>query len=218
MQTRLEGNAKVKYSRGAYNKYNDKEQWIRLTEGCPHNCPFCYEPQEYKIFAIPKIIRKDVKIMDMNLLAKPEALQILRDLPKANYELVCGIDYRFLTEEIAIELKKKVKKIRLAWDWGINQQYKVKDAVKLLKKVGYQGRSIMVFMICNWKIPYSELCKKLDILKIWGVEVADCYFDNQTAKMGIVPIHWSDIEIKEFRRKCRKHNQLVIHGLDPEVS
>ena len=38
------------YNYGPYNKFNDVEQWVRISEGCPHNCPFCYEPKEYKIF------------------------------------------------------------------------------------------------------------------------------------------------------------------------
>ena len=59
---------KVKYSYGKYNKFDDKEQWIRITEGCPHNCPYCYEPKKIKIFNCPDIVRNEVKIMDMNIL------------------------------------------------------------------------------------------------------------------------------------------------------
>lgn len=115
----------VKYSYGPYNKFNDIEQWIRITEGCPHNCPYCYEPQIIKTFVIPKIIRTKVKIMDMNLLCKKEALQIIRTLGEKKvdgkvvyYELICGLDYRFLTPQIADALKKyRFKRIRIAWDW-----------------------------------------------------------------------------------------------------
>lgn len=227
VQTRLKNNKKgVKYSLGAYNKFNHKEQWIRISEGCPHNCPYCYEPQEPKIFGIPEIVRTDVKIMDMNLLSKKQALRIIRTLGliRVNkkvvyYDLICGIDYRFLTWEISQALKKsRFKKIRLAWDWYYKDQYKIKQAIDLLIKAGYQPRQIMVFMICNWKIPYSECCDKLDLCKVWNVEVSDCYYDNQTAKRGIVPIFWTDEQIKSFRRKCRKHNQLVYNRFDPEVS
>lgn len=35
-----------KYSRGSYNKMNDIEQWIRISEGCPNNCEFCRETRE----------------------------------------------------------------------------------------------------------------------------------------------------------------------------
>ena len=161
--------------------------------------------------------------MDMNLLCKKNALNILKVLPeKVNgkviyYELICGIDYRFLTSEIAEVLKyKRFRKIRLAWDWGYKDQYKVKEAIDILLKVGYQPREIMVFMISNWKIPFDECCAKLDLLKVWGVEVADCWFDNQRSP-NIIPINWSDQQIKGFRKKCRKHNQLVFNRFDPEV-
>jgi hypothetical protein len=222
MQKRL-GSLKHKYSYGAYNKHDKKEQWIRITEGCPHNCPYCYEPQEIKVFGIPEIVRNNVKIMDMNILCKPEALTIIKELGKKKvnekvvyYEFVCGIDYRFLTLEIAQALKKsRFNKIRIAWDWFYKDQLKIKDALKLLFKAGYKPENIMLFMICNWKIPYSECCDKLDLCKIWNVQVADCYFDNQT--VNIIPIHWTQSEIKKFRAKCRKHNQLVNFKVDPEL-
>ncbi len=99
---------KVRYSYGPYNKVGDTEQWIRITEGCPWSHPYCYEPKEQKFFGIPEIVRNDVKIMDMNLLCKPQVLRIIEELgaKKVNgkiviYELVCGIDFRFLTQEIA---------------------------------------------------------------------------------------------------------------------
>ena len=56
---------------------------------------------------------------------------------------------------------------------------------------------------------------KLDLCKVWNVKVADCYFDNQLSP-NIKPIHWKEDKIKTFRRKCRKHNQLVNFKIDPE--
>lgn len=223
MQTRL-AQKKIKYSYGSYNKFNDIEQWIRITEGCPHNCPYCNEPQEIKIFEIPKIVRNKVKIMDMNILCKPEALDIIKELgtKRVNkrvvyYEFICGIDYRFLTQEIADALKKsRFKRIRIAWDWFYKDQVKIRDAVKLLLKASYKPTEIMIFMICNWKISYEECCKKLDLCKIWNVLVADCYYDNQVFPK-VIPFYWTDRQNKDFRRKCRKHNQLVNFKIDPEV-
>jgi len=222
MQTKL-GKPEVKYSFGSYNKFDDKEQWIRITEGCPNNCPYCFEPTTFKIFDTPEIVRNDVKIMDMNLLAKPEAISILDALPeKVNgkviyYEMVCGIDYRFLTQEIANVLKaKRFRKIRIAWDWFYKDQKKIYNAIKMLDKAGYNRNNIMIFMICNWKIPYTECVNKLDLCKIWNVQVADCYYNNQTFP-NVQPEFWSYKDCKRFRSKCRKHNQLVNFKIDPEV-
>jgi len=214
----------VQYSLGPYNKFDDSEQWVRITEGCPHNCPFCYEPQLQKIFDVPEIVRNKVKIMDMNLLCKPQALGIIRELGSrmvdgkvVYYELVCGIDYRFLTLELAEALKvNRFKKIRLAWDWDIKQQYEIKKTVDLLGKVGYSLEDVMVFMVCNWRVSYEMNLQKLDLCKVWGVKVGDCWFDNQTSP-NIIPIHWSETQIKDFRKKVRKHNQLINFKIDPEV-
>ena len=223
-QQRLATKKEVKYSYGSYNKFNETEQWIRITEGCPHNCPFCYEPKKIKIFDIPDIVRNDVKIMDMNILCKKESLNIIKELGKKrvnekviHYELVCGIDYRFLTDEIAKALKRsRFKKIRIAWDWFYRCQFEIKDAIQKLLNAGYRPNDIMVFMVCNWKMPFEENMKKLDLCKIWGVQVADCYYDNQVFP-NVISIFWTDKENKAFRKKCRKHNQLVNFGIDPEV-
>lgn len=218
------GEPKVKYSYGPYNKIKGDTQAIRITEGCPNQCPYCYEPAEFKVFRVPEIVRNKVLIYDMNLLAKPEAVNIIRELSAKRvdgkvvyYELVCGIDYRFLTQEIADLLKAgRFGKIRLAWDWFYEDQFKIKRAVDMLYRVGYNGKDIMIFMICNWKIPYNENCKKLDLCKVWNVQVADCYFDNQIFP-NVQPIFWKPEELKSFRAKCRKHNQLVNFGIDPEL-
>jgi len=227
VQQRLEGKdvqLLKPYSYGAYNKSNDTEQWIRITEGCPHNCPFCYEPVEEKVFGIPKIVRNVVKIMDMNLLCKKEAMHIILELGKhrvnkkvVRYELICGIDHRFLLQEIAFDLKEsRFQKIRLAWDWHYKDQFTIKDAIDKLLFAGYKPNDLMVFMICNWRIPYTENCKKLDLCKVWNVKVCDCYFDGQVSP-NIVPIFWTDRQIKDFRRKVRKHNQLVNFKIDPQI-
>lgn len=211
------------YSLGSYNVVKGDEQWIRLTEGCPNQCPFCAEPLEQKIFSIPEIVTNKVKIIDMNLIAKPESFKILMNLPmKANkkfvhYELTCGIDYRFLSEDQAKMLwAKHFDNPRIAWDLGLDQQYKIKDCIDLLKSVGYHSKSIMVFMICNWRTTYEDNLRKLDLLKVWNVKVGDCWFDNQLSP-NIKPIHWTEEQIKDFRRRCRKHNQLVLFGIDPEL-
>jgi len=214
----------MNYSYGSYNKFNNTEQWIRITEGCPHHHPYCYEPQEIKIFPIPEIVRNQVKIMDMNLLCKRIALGTICELGgrRVNnkvvyYELICGIDYRFLTQEIADALKfNRFINIRFAWDWEYKYQYTIARALSYLLKAGYKSDEITIFMICNWKIPHTECLKKLDLCKVWRVKVADCWFDNQTSP-NIQPIHWTIMEIKDFRRRVRLHNQLVRFGIDPNI-
>ena len=215
------------YSKGEYNKSDGIEQWIRLSEGCPNKCPFCRESvenPELKTFQIPEIVRNNVKILDMNLLCHPEALEIIKDLGrrKANgrvihYELLCWIDSRFLTQEIAVALKQaRFQNLRIAWDFGFVLQKEIKRSIQLLFNAGYSPKEVMVFVICNWKTSYDENLKKMDLCKIWNVQMADCYFDNQLSP-NIKPIYWTEEQIKDFRHRVRKHNQMVNFGIDPEV-
>lgn len=214
------------YSYGPYDKVRGDKQAIRITEGCPWNCPNCYEPTKIKIFGIPEIRRNHVLIYDMNLLCKPEALRILRELGEKRvngkvvyYQLVCGIDYRFLTQEIADALKKsRFKRVRLAWDGSYSGQRKIKRAINLLVTAGYKRKELMMFMLCNYKtVSFDENLKKLDLAKVWNVKVCDCYFDGVVFP-HVVPRFWSMNECVAFRKKVRKHNQLINFGIDPEVS
>ena len=220
--------SEIPYSKGSYNKFNDQEQWIRLSEGCPNNCEFCRETKECGkepvYFDIPEIVRNDVKIMDMNLLYKPKALAILNELgfKRVNnkvvyYELICGIDFRFMTQDLANALKiNRFKNIRLAWDHSLHLQKRIKDCIKMLLKAGFSTKEITIFMICNWKISYEDNFRKLELCKVWNVKVADCWFDNQLSP-NIEPIYWNGFEIKDFRKRVRKHNQLINFEIDPEL-
>jgi len=215
------------YSKGEYNKFNNEEQWVRLSEGCPNGCPFCrewLENPELKVFEIPELVRNRVKIMDMNLLCHPEALEIIKELGRRKvdnkviyYELLCGVDYRFLTQELATALKQsRFKNVRVAWDFGFELQKEIKNKTQLLLNAGYAPKDIMIFVVCNWETPYKENLRKMDLCKIWNFQMADCYFDNQLSP-DIDPIHWNRAEITEFRRRVRKHNQMVNFKIDPEI-
>ena len=215
------------YNKGPQNIITDEYQVIRLSEGCPHKCPWCREWKEigddWKIFGIPEIVRNDIRLTDMNLLAKPEALKIINQFKDIKVDnkvvypwLVCGIDYRFLTEEIAQALKdNRFVKIHIAWDWRYSDQKKIRSAIKCLQNAGH--RDLSIFMVCNHPaVSYKENMKKLDLCKYWNVKVNDCYFDNQISP-NISPIGWEYFDIKAFRKAVRKHNQIVGFGIDPEL-
>lgn len=101
------------------------------------------------------------------------------------------------------------------WDYSFKLQGRITNALKVLLNAGYRPKDITIFMICNWKTKYKENIKKLDLLKVWNIKAADCYFDNQVSP-NIKPKYWTAEEIKDFRSKVRKHNQLVRFKLDPE--
>jgi hypothetical protein len=243
IQQRLVGSEcqlKKPYSRGPYNRVKYEKQAIRLSEGCVWNCPNCHEGTEIRLFPIPEIVMNDVLIFDMNLLCKPQALNLIKQLGsiKVNgktvyYELVCGADYRFMTQEIAdalfqnhftkvgfnnVNLYHKKSQIRLAWDGSYREQQKIKKAIDMLIKAGYKRKNIMLFMQANYRlVSYEECLLKLDLCKVWHVKVCDCYYDGQIGD-HILPIFWTAEQIKAFRHKVRKHNQIVNFGIDPEIT
>ncbi len=240
VQSRLVGSEcqlKKPYSRGPYNKIKGDKQAIRISEGCVHNCPNCHEGTEIKWFGIPTIEKNNVLIFDMNLLCKKSALSCIRELgtlrvkgKPIQWDLVCGADYRYMTQEIAnafyeshfsnVGFDSKLHKnriIRLAWDGKYSEQFKIKKAIGMLVKAGFKTKEIMLFMQANYRLVNFEECLlKLDLCKVWNVKVCDCYYDGQIGA-HIVPVFWSGEEIKSFRMKVRKHNQLVNFGIDPEI-
>lgn len=215
------------YSRGSYNVSNDDEQWIRLSEGCPNRCSYCAESWENGAepiyYEIPEIVCNRVNILDMNLIYKPKSLEIIKELGQLRvnnkiikYSLQCGVDWRHLTQELASALKRsRFIEMRLAWDYGYEHAYKIKDALNKLIFAGYNPTTIQVFMICNWKTSYQECCMKLDTLKIWNVQVSDCWFDNQK-KGKVEPRYWNKDQIQEFGKLCRDHN-IMIRGNGVQV-
>ena len=100
------------YSKGFYNRSSDGIQWLRLSEGCPNQCLYCAETfengKEPIYYEIPETTENRVNILDMNLIYKPKALEIIKELGRRRYNkkdikysLQCGIDWRFLNQEIA---------------------------------------------------------------------------------------------------------------------
>ena len=215
------------YSVGPYNEVRGDEQRIRISEGCPNRCGYCRESIENGTepiyYPIPNIVRNKVTITDMNLIYKPRALDIINELGTMRvngkvvyYELTCGIDYRYLTNVIALALhNNRFIKVRIAWDHGFKFQKLIREAIKKLTKAGYNPKELMIFMVCNWKTSFYDNMAKLDLCKVWNVPVGDCWFDNQLSP-NIKPIHWKPEHIKKFRAEVRHHNQIVKFGIDPE--
>lgn len=224
------------YTTGPYNILNKTEQWIRITDGCPNQCPYCYAPKEMHLYDVPQIMRNSVKIMDMNILQvlfDKYSISILPNLPEKlngkviHYELICGVDYGVLSLEIAKLLFKKrfgrfnrkgkwQRGIRIAWDWEYSAFSLIQRTISYLLSAGFKKKQIEIFMICGWKIPYEECLRKLKVIKDWGCLVNDCWYDNVNPPYYQTKF-WSLGQCKDFRKKCRKHNQLILfNGYDPE--
>ncbi|GAH68893.1 unnamed protein product [marine sediment metagenome] len=107
--------ARTTYGGPQYVAVKGNVQRIELHRGCPwaKSHDYCYEPFEHEDFPIPELVKNQVQILDMNFLARKDALEVIEELGTkrvngrvVHYELICGIDFRLFTQEIADALKK----------------------------------------------------------------------------------------------------------------
>ena len=218
--------ANTTYGGPQYVAIKGNVQRIELHRGCPwaDEHVYCFEPLEHEDFPIPELTMNQVEILDMNFLARKDALDIIKGLGSKRvngkvvyYELICGIHFSYISEELATALKtSRFKRPRIAWDGPFGDQLKIKDAIKILSDAGFKRKDIMLFMIVNWRVPYLECLRKLDLMKVWGVKVCDCCYDG--GYKYAVPGFWTLGELKDIRLKCRKHNQLVNFEMDPQAT
>lgn len=97
-----------------------------LTRGCPRDCPFCIVSKKEgrhsrKVADLSEFWRgqKAIKLLDPNLLACPEHIEILEQLAAsgAAVDFTQGLDIRLTTPENITMLRKvKIEKIHFAWD------------------------------------------------------------------------------------------------------
>ena len=101
--------------------------------------------------------------------------------------------------------------------------FKAYDCKEILIKAGYNPKKIACYVLVNWYVDLESCIKKLDLFKVWNIRVADCCFDGgyhiktkEDWREHQNPKIWPYERLKYFRRKCRKHNQ-ILSGIDPEV-
>jgi len=216
-------------------------QIVHLSRGCPRRCTFCgtwrIEPEfTCRDSVIPIIQKRRLVFYDNNLLANPNIDRILRELRdlrvNGGHPLSCesqsGFDLRFVTPQRA-QLLKDAHFImpRIAWDGPHKTWPKVREAVRLLKKVGYGRKEIFIFMLYNHDQSYGEMRKKLDACRRWRVRVIDCRYrpltcteDNyrpgpkpQSAAEYYLHEGWTDRQIRTFRRAVRHQNIAILLNL-----
>jgi len=210
----------------ARTPYEQKEDYqvTKLSTGCPHNCPYCFS-DDFKIVRPPvPFNRNRVLLVDENILAHPDIVSMLENFSKMRvggkviyFEAICGFDFRLLDLDKAFALKRaRFIKPRIAWDGGVLQDHDSIDHIlNILQTAGYRASDISVFVLTNWKVSYADCLLKLEYLKSRGVKINDCCYN--CSYDDPIPQYWTMEDIKDFRRRARKHNQLInFRGYDPQ--
>jgi hypothetical protein len=147
-----------------------------LTRGCPRECPFCIvsrkEGSESRVVAdLPEFWRgqRNIKLLDPNLLAAPEAEYLLVQLAASNawVDFTQGLDIRLLDETRAALLRRiKAKMIHFAWD-NPHQDLTV-QFMRVKNWLGYDYRKLTVYVLTNYNSSHAEDVYRVETLKTLG--------------------------------------------------
>lgn len=137
-----------------------------LTRGCPNDCAFCIVSKKegrksVKVADLSEFWRgqKYIKLLDPNLLACKERIDLLDQLigSKAQVDFTQGLDARFITEEIAVKLKKvRCKMVHFAFDFMKNEKA-ILEGLRIYKNICEPREwEASVYMLTNFDTSIEE--------------------------------------------------------------
>ena len=148
-----------------------------LTRGCPRSCGFCIVSgkegrQSRKAADLSEFWQgqKEIKLLDANLLACPEHMELLEQLAKSGawVDFTQGLDIRLTTpDNISLLNKVKCKMLHFAWDntkedlTGYFQKFKELSRVKAKQRLS-------VYVLTNYNSTLEEDLYRIEILKKLG--------------------------------------------------
>ena len=162
-----------------------------LSRGCPRQCFFCHVKSKegtkaYKVADLDEFWKgqKEIEICDPNILAVPEAEDLLQQLAdsKAKVDINQGLDARLLTErKIEIIRRIKMKYYHFAWD-------NPKDEDKILPKlkmfvdiVKPYKKNVVVYCLTNFNSSLDEDFHRIYTLRELGVSPYIMIYDKEHA-------------------------------------
>lgn len=162
-----------------------------LTRGCPRGCDFCIVAgkegrKSYKVADLSEFWngQKNIKLLDPNLLACREHLDLLQQLvdSKACVDFTQGLDIRLTNEEnIALLNKVKVKQIHFAWDNAKDDLKPYFERYKSLAKHKPHGRYGTVYCLTNFGSTMEENLYRIYTLRDLGYDPYVMIYDKPNA-------------------------------------
>lgn len=151
-----------------------------MSRGCPRGCHFCIVGckegrKSRKVSNLDEFWRgqKEIKLMDPNILACPEHLDLLQQLidSKAWVDINQGLDARLLTEKNTELIKKmKVKMLHFAWDKPEDENLVV-PKLKMFKEItGLDRRKLTVYTLINFNSTTEQDLHRIYTLRDLGFD------------------------------------------------
>ncbi len=186
-----------------------------LTRGCPRGCPFCIVAEKegrksHKVADLDGFWRgqKEIKLLDPNLLACREHLDLLGQLACSGawVDFTQGLDARLLTElSVTLLNRIKVKEIHFAWDREKDSERIIQGLRMYAKRCvrkphGYYGS---VYVLTNFVTDFEFDLFRVYKLRQLGFNPYVMIYDKEHASKQIRRLQrW--VNNKFIWRKCER--------------
>lgn len=178
-----------------YSLYGVKEAYGFLTRGCPRGCDFCIVGEKegkcsYKVSDLKQFWngQKEIKLLDPNLLAAKEHLELLDQLieSKSWIDITQGFDIRLTNPKNIEKIKKlKIKMLHFAWDKQKDEQIILEKLKQFKELTGMNYRKLGVYMLTNYDTTFEYDLYRVYKLKELGYDPYVMIYDKQNAPRQI---------------------------------
>lgn len=192
-----------------YPKLTQDTAYGFLTRGCPRGCSFCIVAEKEgrcsrKVADLSEWWRgqKNIKLLDPNLLACREHMDLLGQLAKSGawVDFTQGLDSRLLTvENIGAINHIRLKQIHFAWDY-MKEETAVLRGLKEYSRLAVRkpnGAFATVYCLTNYDTTMEENLYRIYTLRDMGYDPYVMVYDKPNAP----------VEIKRLQRWC--NNRII---------
>lgn len=180
-----------------YPEYTKDTAYGFLTRGCCNNCSFCIVSKKegmcsHKVADLSEFwrVQKNIKLLDPNLLACKEHLDLLQQLAdsKAKVDFTQGLDARFINEQ-NIEILKQINisMLHFAFDFMKFEKQIVKGLSLAKEKLQISDRNAIVYMLTNYDTTIEE----------------DLYRIQKIREIGFAP------DVRIYRKETLPHPHIL---------
>lgn len=160
-----------------------------MSRGCPRGYFFCHVKSKegrraYKVANLSEFWhgQKNIEICDPNILACPEAEDLLQQLAdsKAVVNINQGLDARLLTEEKVKAIKRiHMKYYHFAWDQPKDEQKIVPKLKMFIDVIKPNKRNVIVYCLVNFDSTLEEDFHRIYTLREIGISPYVMIYDKE---------------------------------------